>query len=57
MNEELKPCPFCGGKASMNYERIQENIKDFGHRLSAIIATEEAVEYGRVLIMPQREKK
>lgn len=22
MNEELKPCPFCGGKASLNYERI-----------------------------------
>nr|DAI21528.1 MAG TPA: hypothetical protein [Caudoviricetes sp.]DAI52457.1 MAG TPA: hypothetical protein [Caudoviricetes sp.] len=36
---------------------FREKIRDFGHRLSAIIATEEAVEHGRVLIMPQREKK
>lgn len=21
-SEELKPCPFCGGKAKINYERI-----------------------------------
>lgn len=32
-------------------------IKDFGHRLFVVIVTEEAVEHGRVLIMPQREKK
>jgi hypothetical protein len=36
---------------------FREKIKDFGHRLSAIIVTEEAVGHGRVLIMPQREKK
>lgn len=29
MSEELKPCPFCGGKASMNYERIQGEHKGF----------------------------
>ena len=22
MSEELKQCPFCGGEASLNYERI-----------------------------------
>ncbi len=22
MSEELKPCPFCGGEAYINYERI-----------------------------------
>ena len=36
---------------------FREKIKDFGRRLSAIIVTEEAVGHGRVLIMPQREKK
>lgn len=29
MNEELKPCPFCGRKASINYERIQGEHKGF----------------------------
>jgi hypothetical protein len=36
---------------------FREKIKDFGHRLYVVIVTEEAVEHGRVLIMPQREKK
>lgn len=29
VKEELKPCPFCGGKASINYERIQGEHKGF----------------------------
>ena len=29
MSEELKPCPFCGGKASLNYERIPGEDKGF----------------------------
>lgn len=29
MNEKLKPCPFCGGKAELNYERIQGEDKGF----------------------------
>lgn len=29
MSEELKPCPFCGGKAEMNYERIPGEDKGF----------------------------
>lgn len=29
MSEELKPCPFCGGKASLNYERIPGENKGF----------------------------
>ena len=33
------------------------NSVELGNRLSAIIVTEEAVGHGRVLIMPQREKK
>ena len=41
MSEKLKPCPFCGGKASLNYERIPGEV----------------VDRGRVLLMPQREKK
>lgn len=24
MSEELRKCPFCGGKAEMNYERLEE---------------------------------
>lgn len=55
MSEELKPCPFCGGKASINYERIQGEHKGFWHRLSVIIVAEEAVAHGLALIMPQRE--
>ena len=29
VKEELKPCPFCGGKASINYERIPGENKGF----------------------------
>lgn len=29
MSEELKPCPFCGGKAGLNYERIPGENKGF----------------------------
>lgn len=29
VKEELKPCPFCGGKASINYERISGEHKGF----------------------------
>nr|DAO05031.1 MAG TPA: restriction alleviation protein [Bacteriophage sp.] len=29
MSKELKPCPFCGGKASLNYERIPGEDKGF----------------------------
>lgn len=29
MSKELKPCPFCGGKASLNYERIPGENKGF----------------------------
>lgn len=27
--EEIKPCPFCGGEASINYERIPGENKGF----------------------------
>ena len=36
---------------------FREKIRDFGRRLFVVFATEEAAEHGRVLIMPQREKK
>ena len=29
MSEELKSCPFCGGKAGVNYERIPGEDKGF----------------------------
>lgn len=29
VKEELKPCPFCGGKASINYEHISGEHKGF----------------------------
>lgn len=29
VKKELKPCPFCGGKASINYERIPGENKGF----------------------------
>lgn len=29
MSEELKPCPFCGGRADINYERIPGENKGF----------------------------
>lgn len=29
MSEELRPCPFCGGKAKLNYERIPGENKGF----------------------------
>ncbi len=55
MSEELKPCPFCGGQASLNYERIHGKNKRFWRKLSAMAVAEGAVVHGRGLIVPQRE--
>lgn len=55
MSEELKPCPFCGGQASLNYERIPGENKGFWAQVICNGC------YGRSggtwggLIVPQRE--
>lgn len=41
--EELKPCPFCGGKAEMNYSgnvyRVRcQNEECYGHHFSGAVS-------------------
>ena len=39
VKEELKPCPFCGGKASINYERISGEHKGFWAQVISVSYT------------------